>query len=48
VIKDEMGRRPEKRRAMLGCDARGHAPRSEELCVKEYASRQVRHSQYVG
>jgi len=48
VIDDQMGRRPQRRRTMLGRDARRDAPRREELGVQEHAAGQVRHSQDVG
>ena len=48
VIKDQVGRRPERRGAMLGRDARRHAPRREEVGVQEHAAGQMRHSQDIG
>ena len=48
VINDQVGRRPERRRAMLGRDARRDAPRREELGVQKHAAGQVRHPQDVG
>ena len=48
VINDQVGRRPKGRRAMLGRDARRHAPRREEVGVQEHAAGQMRHSQDVG
>ena len=48
VIKDQVGRWPKGRAAMLWRDARRHAPRREEVGVQEYAAGQMRHSQDVG
>ena len=48
VIKDQVGRWPEGRRAMLWRDARRDAPRREEIGVQEHAAGQMRHSQDVG
>ena len=48
VIDDQVGRRPERRRAMFRRDARGDAPRREELGVQEHAAGQMRHPQDVG
>ncbi len=47
VIDDQVGRRPESRRAMLGRDARRDAPRREEVGVQEHAAGQMRHPQDV-
>jgi len=48
VIEDQMGGRPERRRAMLGRDTRGHAPGGKEIGVQEHAAGQMRHPQNVG
>ena len=48
VINDQVGCRPESRRAMLGRDARRDAPRREEIGVQEHAAGQMRHPQDVG
>ena len=48
VINNQVGRWPESRRAMLGRDARRHAPRREEIGVQEHAAGQMRHPQDVG
>ena len=48
VIDDQVGRRPEHRRAMLGAEARRNAPRREELGVQEHPAGQLRHPQDVG
>jgi len=48
VIKDQVRRWPENGRAMLGRDARRHAPRREELGVQEHAAGQMHHPQDVG
>src|SRR6266567_988604 len=45
VVKNQVGRWPENRRAMLGPDARRNAPRREELGVQEHAAGQMRHPQ---
>jgi len=48
VINNQVGCCPEKRRAVLGRDARRYAPRREELGVQEHATGQMRHPQDVG
>ena len=48
VINNQVGRRPESRRAMLGRDARRNAPWREEVGVQEHAAGQMRHPQDVG
>ena len=48
VIKNQVGRRPESRRAMFGRDARRDAPWREEIGVQEHAAGQMRHPQDVG
>src|SRR5258706_46841 len=47
VIKNQVGVWPESRPAMLGRDARRHAPRGEEIGVQEHAAGQMRHPQDV-
>ena len=42
VIGDQVGCRTEQRRAVLGRDPRGHAPRREELRLQEDAARELR------
>jgi hypothetical protein len=48
VIGDEMGGRPENRRAVLGCEACRDAPRREELGVQVRAPGQMRDLQDIG
>jgi hypothetical protein len=48
MINNQVGRRPESWRAMLGPDARRDAPRREELGVQKYAAGQMHHPQDVG
>ena len=48
VINNQVRRRPEGRRAMLGRDARRHAPRREEIGVQKHAAGQMRHPQDIG
>ena len=38
VINDQVGRRPERRSAVLTRDARGDAPRRKEIGVQEHAA----------
>jgi len=47
VVGEEMGRRPQNRRAMLGREACRHAPRREELGVQVRAAGQMRNLQDI-
>ncbi len=48
VINDQMGCGPKQGPAMLARNARGDAPRREEIGVQEHAAGQMRHPQDVG
>ena len=47
MINDQVGRRPERRPAMLVRNVRGDAPRGEEIGVQEHAAGQMRHPQDI-
>ena len=47
VVNDQVGRRPERRPAMLARNTRRDAPRLEEVGMQEYAAGQMRHPQDV-
>jgi hypothetical protein len=48
VINNQVGRWPERWRAMLRRDARRNAPGREEFSVQEHAAGQMHHPQDVG
>ena len=48
VVDDQVGRRAEHRRAMFRAEARGDAPRLEEVGVQEHPACQLCHPEDVG
>ncbi len=48
VIKDDVGRRAERRLALLGRNAGRHAPRCEKVGAQEHSAGQVRDLQDIG